>query len=425
MRSPTADLPTFARTTPDVASDSSRPSRLGPLRDMLNAPEWFRYFTDRFVLIPAARVLPLRAALMLAEFAGVADLLMPTAARRTAIRDMRSATGLEGRALLRLAARRRAALRRSLVYTARAAVGRDSLADWEINETGTDAVHRMVAERRPFILAGIHSTSPSFLRMKLLDGGDTFSIRADPRWHLSPFILRTRLRTQMHARTRARLRGLSFSRYMKMHEPQRLTLVPNFWRRDANWKQVPARTPRLQDDLLAKLARPGAAVSIAVDAYWDKPNAHRRYFVGTAPRGFALGAARIARLAQCPVIPYITALGDAPRTAYIECGPPIAPPAADDKSADTRTLDQVLDWHEAAIARHPAGYADLIGDARRWDAVAERWVESASARNPRRSPANAIPERGAACGYPCDAIEGVRGRTDTPTGSGAGHAQSR
>ena len=72
-----------------------------------------------------------------------------------------------------------------------------------------------------------------------------------------------------------------------------------------------------------------------IDAIWDKPRAHRRPFAGHAERGFALGTARIARLAQVPVVLGIAAWTD-DSTVRVVWRPPIEPPRIDDERADVR-----------------------------------------------------------------------------------------
>ena len=57
-----------------------------------------------------------------------------------------------------------------------------------------------------------------------------------------------------------------------------------------------AGDPNLMPAILADLAKPRWVRAIYIDAIWDRPHAHRRPFAGMTERGFALGAARIARL---------------------------------------------------------------------------------------------------------------------------------
>jgi len=120
-------------------------------------------------------------------------------------------------------------------------------------------------------------------------------------------------------------------------------------------------------------------VHIRVDAYWEKPGAYRRAFAGIADRGVALGAARIGRLAQCPVVPFVAVLGRHPRTVTIDWGNPIGPRAIDDKASDVETIDEALNFLEAGVARYPDQYLHPSGGDRHWDAAAARWVSASQA----------------------------------------------
>jgi lauroyl/myristoyl acyltransferase len=149
--------------------------------------------------------------------------------------------------------------------------------------------------------------------------------------------------------------------------------MPDVWRRDHDWKTL-RDTPSVQDAMLAKLAEPGGVGIIWVDAYWEKSNAYRRPFAGIAQRGFAGGVARIARLAQCPIVPFVAVLGAERRSARIEWGAPIDPPELADRAMERRVLDLVIDWLERAVARHPTQYLHPLGRERLWDADNTRWL---------------------------------------------------
>ena len=92
-----------------------------------------------------------------------------------------------------------------------------------------------------------------------------------------------------------------------------------------------------------------------------------------AERGVALGAARISRLAQCPLVPYVIAYGANPRTVIIEWGDPILPPRVDDKESDRLVTDQAIAFIERGVGRYPAQYAHPVGTERHWNTKTETW----------------------------------------------------
>jgi lauroyl/myristoyl acyltransferase len=128
-----------------------------------------------------------------------------------------------------------------------------------------------------------------------------------------------------------------------------------------NWAEVGERRPEVQNAMLAKLAEPGGVGLVLCDAYWEKPNAYRRPFAGMLIRGFARGAARLARLAQCPIVPFVAVLGRNRYSVRIEWGEPIEPVAQDVRGGDEAVLDVLLDWLERAVGRYPTQYLHPMG----------------------------------------------------------------
>lgn len=331
-------------------------SRIGTLRELLNVLEWFRYFYELLVLRPAAWYLPLPTSLLLADLAGWIDAVVPTEAARSARREMAVAVGASGWSAFVLGARRIAVERRSLVYKWRIEAGRERLSDWTILETGGDALRQLVADGTSFIVARGHfiGARSSFFRGVLFP--EWVSVRAARGgWRLSPFDLRRRL-----------------ARRRRPQANRQTVDVPDRWWHGYDWNRASART-NSQEEMLRALSVPGSVVSIYSDAYWEKAGAYRRPFAGDGDRGFALGTARTARLAQCPVIPCVVALGLQPRTLHVEYGPVILPGAAGDSSADIEVTDRVLAWLERGVGRYPAQYP-RSGIDRTWDASSETWI---------------------------------------------------
>lgn len=129
--------------------------------------------------------------------------------------------------------------------------------------------------------------------------------------------------------------------------------------------------------LLNHLRAPGGAVIIATDAAWhgDKVASHSRPFAAFAMQSFALGAARLARLSQRPIVVCVPFF-DGDRRVVTEWGPVIAPPARDDAAADARITDEILDWIERRIGARPGQYVQSFGQGRRWSRVAQCWVRA-------------------------------------------------
>ena len=326
---------------------------IGSARELLSVAEWVRYFIDALVIIPAAKHLPLKIALAAADIVGWLGVLTPGEASRTARAEMTAGTGASGWAARRLAAQRLAAGRRRLVYRWRIAVGREHPEDWTVIESGTEQVRALQAAGTPFIFATGHFTSGVGRLFRDALVPERVTVASERPFRFSPFDLRRRARSPQE------------------RTPERLIEIESHWMRNYDWSSAP-RT-NAQRSMLDTLSKPGGLVSIYVDAPWSKPDAYRRPFAGHASRAFALGAARTARLAQCPIVPGIVTLGESSRTVYIECGPLITPPQEDDATSDTATLDQVVDWLELAVARHPVQYQES-GSERRWDANTDAWV---------------------------------------------------
>jgi lauroyl/myristoyl acyltransferase len=125
---------------------------------------------------------------------------------------------------------------------------------------------------------------------------------------------------------------------------------------------------------LDRLQQPGNAVIISVDAYWKGggPNL-RRNFAGNRMYQFGTGAASLARLARCPIIPCVTFLER--EGAVVEWGIPIPPPAANDERADIQGTDQLLQYIERGVGSRPSQYVLDIGASRRWNSSAEQWQD--------------------------------------------------
>jgi len=141
--------------------------------------------------------------------------------------------------------------------------------------------------------------------------------------------------------------------------------------------------PGAASRLLQSLQEPGNVVVMAVDPPWptERPGSFERAFAGHLSQGYATGAARLSRLAQCPVVTCIPYLEDDGRIIF-EWSEPIPPARPEDRGSDVRVTNRILDSIERAVGLRPTQYVLKIGHHRRWDPTSESWrpVEASPGR---------------------------------------------
>ncbi len=342
-----------------------RPRRGTPssLRELVSIAEWMRYAWERLFIYPVAPWLPLGITLRLTQMVGFLEALLPTVTAKVAREEVAAATGgLRGRAAVRLVARRLSENQRHLAY--KRFISRHGLnAAWKFVETGPASARSTLAERGPVLLVGGHfqGTASCLVWAGVLGEPvmpTTVESSTAP-WRLSPKAQRTRL--SHVARTQAQ------SKLFVASGGARTAATPFLWGGDDRaWTAAPKRTS-VQDRIVAALSTPSGRAAIYPDAIWKKPNSYRRAFAGAANRDFALGAARIARLAQATIVPFVAVHDTEPMTVRIDWGEPIEPPPEHNAAADPATLDKILDFLERGIGRYPAEYNLPIGWDREWD----------------------------------------------------------
>ena len=127
-------------------------------------------------------------------------------------------------------------------------------------------------------------------------------------------------------------------------------------------------------ELVRALKRPGTALQIYVDAPWDsqRTGGFSRPFAGKKKSGFATGAARLARLTQCPIVlclPYMDERGQ----VILDWARLIQPPDSQDSEADIINTNLLLDDIERVIGMRPDQYVmDVLGE-RKWNSQLQRW----------------------------------------------------
>lgn len=130
-------------------------------------------------------------------------------------------------------------------------------------------------------------------------------------------------------------------------------------------------------DLVAASSQPGWSPNIHIDAPISGTPSHSfaRPFAGRNERRFATGTARIARAAQLPTVLLLTRVSETGRVVFTYSSP-FPPPAVDDARADERLTSQLLDEVEKAIGRYPDQYVFKVGHERIWNPDTETWEPS-------------------------------------------------
>ncbi|QGZ97091.1 lysophospholipid acyltransferase family protein [Terricaulis silvestris] len=125
--------------------------------------------------------------------------------------------------------------------------------------------------------------------------------------------------------------------------------------------------------LLHSLREPDKVMIISADVPWPKGRSagHERPFAGHSSQNFALGGARLSRLAQCPIVMCVPFLdGD---RIVLEWSDPLMPAAAGDADSDVRVTNEMLDTIERAVGERPGQYVLAVGHDRYWDPKTGTW----------------------------------------------------
>lgn len=320
-------------------------------RALASVMDWARYLADRLIVIPAADLLPRGSALAVADLIGYIDALVPAGTTATARNEMIAATGEHAWRAYRNTAIRLAAPRRDLVVLRRVRRGREHPREWTVRLVNAQRTWAMIAAGRPFVWSEAHFAHAPDLATVLYPGlaGGLSLFAPVPARRLSARALRERLQNQTMYGLWDKLRA----------QPE---------------NRLPfAGTKGVVSALIEEVRRPGGKANLLFDASWETRGAYRRAFAGMADRGFALGTARIARLAQCPIV-FSFAVWESDRSVRFEWGPWIEPPPIDDEAADRAVVDKLVEAAELVVARYPAQYLHPIGHERAWDPATGRWI---------------------------------------------------
>jgi hypothetical protein len=237
-----------------------------------------------------------------------------------------------------------------LIDLRRASTGREDLARWTVEEVNNEAVLDRVEKGLPILRVGGHFSFASILPLALRypELSPVGVAYAKPAFKLDGDVLIARLMLGIGLQLANRLRpeGVQMS-YVGVAD--------------------------VQGDLIDALSKPNGVGAMLIDVFWNKPNAYRRPYCGTVDTPFAVGAARVARLAQVPVV-VSTSQRTGRRSSCVYYSDLYFPGAADDASGDIPLMNQLVDELERYVGRFRAAYPRFIGWQRRWDEHAEAWV---------------------------------------------------
>jgi hypothetical protein len=328
------------------------------------AEEAFRLFCLKVPLAFAASFLPRKWALATADLAGrfIAVSFLGGCDVRS---EMEQAFGTGKAEAFRLACASLAQPFRDSVVLRRFLRDRESLGDWIIKEKNAGAVEALRVSGKSYIVAVGHFSRQAILpilgstvspgRAMVLSLG---TLSRPP--GLQGLRTTTQLQLMLEAVLSARPDGVE------------LAMV----RQDTPFK------------LIRHLRGQGNVAFIHVDAPWSSEagQSFERPFAGHGSRCFAVGAAKIARLARCPIVSCTWALeGD--HTMVIKWGTPIDRHGVEMGRSDESVTSDLLRDIETAAGERPTQYVLNIGYGRQWRREARQW-ENRDSRERSNSPTN-------------------------------------
>jgi lauroyl/myristoyl acyltransferase len=306
------------------------------------------------VLRPAADFLPRSVALALADYVALALAALSSGAR-SFHRELHATFGGEV-AHARWQARETMALPfRDFVMLRRILAGREDAWSWPIEERNLEAVKPLRDSGVSFIVALGHFARRAVWSVhlpRIVPQQLTVVVNPSPPFSFRPQGLRMYLQYGLMLQALHQIRP-----DLELYYAGRSTA----------------------DKLVQKLRTPGNAVVIHADAPWPfRRGAIERPFAADTSRTFATGVAKVARLAQVPIVacvPTVSAKGG----VLLEWSAPIAPGSPEDAASDERVTSAVLDALEVGIGRHPEQYVLGIGSSRRWNTEAGAWKPASDA----------------------------------------------
>lgn len=307
----------------------------------------------QLLLRPAARFLPRSWGMALADAVAWVLLTSPRPGIH-AIREARSAFGGSFLQSLLLARRWLATPLRDFHVMNRILLGREDPSVWTVREENTAAVDQLRSAGTPFMVAVGHVARESMvpLYMRTIAPGPVIHVGAAVPAAVSLDKLRTRL----------------------LHKTN-LDVAAKVYGPELQFVYVGPEHPSPALPVAKKLRKPGSIVYIHVDAPWAWRGTDRgsfeRPFAGERHRIFSLGAARLARLAKCPIVLCLPRV-EGHQTVVLEWGEPLTVP---DEASDIPVMNALLDRLETAVGFLPEQYVLPFGSDRNWNASLQRWED--------------------------------------------------
>jgi lauroyl/myristoyl acyltransferase len=228
--------------------------------------------------------------------------------------------------------------------------GQDDLETWDYVEHNVAAVQALRAAGRPYLIATAHFAREASIALhsKAITPNRLLLILASPpAFTLRPGLLRVRVLLNQ--------------------------ILKTLWRMRPDMEPVFAGGPPANLARAVHRARtPGHTMVITIDTPWYHQGGYETTFAGHARLPLSTATAKLARLAQVPIVPCIPEVIGPEKIAF-HWGNPIPPPRSRDESADQATMDQIIAFIEQAIGQRPDQYVLTIGDVRRWNATEQRW----------------------------------------------------
>jgi len=314
--------------------------------------EKFVLFFMKFILAPAAYILPKKCALGLA-YALAFLLTVLTKSGIQTYRDMQKAFGLDRLSAMNLAWKWRVQPFRDIISTKRFIKGRENIEKWNIVEKNTDSINEIRSTGESYIIACGHfmREAEASIYLDSIVPGHIYRVAnrppegGDERNRRLGFQLDTLLQTQ-----NAIHRGGVTYAYVESDSTAAATAF-------------------------SALRNSNNVVIINIDAPYQDGSAgsFSRPFAGFRNKTFAVGAVALARLVKCPIITCICHK-KSDKTAIIEWGNAIRPVGRGGKEQNISLTNQLLDQFEIEIGKRPNQYIMEIGSERRWNPVEEKWT---------------------------------------------------
>ena len=301
------------------------------------------------VLRPAALLLPRRWAMAVADTLALPLLVLPNPGADV-YREMRRAFGRGRRESLRLAWGWVARPFRDYTALRRLANGRQKLDVLEVTEKNIEGIRGLRESGESYLVVTIHGAREAYAatRHPAITPGHIVQVGlSPPRRIRSLYDLRIRIQYGALVRTLTEIRADDLEFVAIDVDP------------------LPAWT------LLKKLRTPGNVVMMDLDAARRplETGTFERNFAGEANRHFSTGAAQLAAMARCPIIPCACSVEE-DGSLLVEWGEPMR--EVDDAEG---AMNRLLDYLEPFVAERPTQYVRRLAGQRRWNAQARRWEE--------------------------------------------------